>query len=352
MEPTWYDKKETWYSRKVKTYKGSISEIRQQIPCFRIAPFALEGGGVNKNLNLVVREPLKENQGYLLPSDNQVEIPIATVSHQYELVQHHNVLEALETALKQISFNPECLETELTLTEYGERMRVSFTLPNYDFNPGDGHPIVLKVNAFNSVDTTTALSINLSWYRLVCSNGMMFGTANARFRRIHLQSHKPKDITKFLEKQLSRAPKMQSLYKQWYERQVFIEAKPSAVQIEHWIDDTVEKRWGVHAAARVYHIAKTGYDGKLDPPEQKVPPTKQKVQSTNEVPGSFAPVRNAYGISQVLSWIASRRGTIQDQLDRMMDIPYLMRALLKEEKPITLSMESLSKSSNSYKNSI
>ena len=132
---------------------------------------------------------------------------------------------------------------------------------------------------------------------------------------------------------------MQSLYKQWYEKKVFIEAKPSLGQIEHWIDKTVAKKWGPHAAARVYHIAKTGYDGEITERFAKdVKPYELQVQSTNRVPGSFAPVRNAYDISQVLSWIASRRGTIEVQLDWMMDIPDLMRALLKEEKPITLSM--------------
>jgi hypothetical protein len=168
---------------------------------------------------------------------------------------------------------------------------------------------------------------------------MMFGTADARLRRIHLQSRKSEDIKKFLQKQLRRAPKAQSLYKQWYEKTVFHEAKPSQVQIEHWIDETVAKRWGVHAAAKAYHIAKTGYDGELvNPFEQDVKPHEREVQCKDKVPGSFAPVRNAYDISQVLSWLASQRGAIQDRLDRTMDIPYLMRALLKEEKPITLSI--------------
>lgn len=329
-----------WHSREVLEGSGQISELREEIPYFRRSPFRIEDGGVNKNLDLIVREPLKKSQGYLLPSsDDEVQIPVATVSKRYELVQHHNLLEVLETALKNIDFDPESLKAELILTEYGERMRVSFTLPNYDFDPGDGYPIVLKVNAFNSVDRTTALSINLSWYRLVCSNGMMFGTRSARFRRIHLQSRKPEDIKKFLKKQLPLAAEVQNLYKQWYKEQVFIEAKPSAVQIEHWIDQTVGKKWGVHTAARAYHIAKTGYDGEItDRFTKDVKPHEHQVQSTNRVPGSFAPVRNAYDISQVLSWIASRRVTIEDQLDWMKDIPYLMRALLKVKKPITLSM--------------
>lgn len=42
-----------------------------------------------------------------------------------------------------------------------------------------------------------------------------------------------------------------------------------------------------YAAARVYHIAKTGYDGKVEPFAQKVDPHKYKVVSIAKVPGSF-----------------------------------------------------------------
>ncbi len=62
------------------------------------------------------------------------------------------------------------------------------------------------------------------------------------------------------------------------------------------------------------------------------------MSSTDEVPGAFAPVRNAYDISQVLSWIAGHRGTIQEQLKWTMDIPYLMDTLLEVEKPLTLQI--------------
>lgn len=124
-------------------------------------------------------------------------------------------------------------------------------------------------------------------------------------------------------------------------------AKPSPGQIEHWIDKTVAKRWGVHAAARMYHIAKTGYDGALVSPfatEAKL--HEHKVRFTKKGRGSFAPVRNAYHISQVLNWLASQQGTIENQLNWMIDIPYLIRALLKEEKPVTLSMSSSVQSSD------
>ena len=362
----------TWHGRKVKFRKGSISNLRQEIPYFRRDPFRIEGGGENQHLDIIVREPLKGNQDYLLPQDDEVHIPIATVSRQYSLVQHHDVLDALEEALEHTDFDSKCLEAELTLTEYGERMWINFTLPTsgfnldvdtYGFSPDDGYPVVLKVNALNSVDKTTALEINLTWHRLVCGNGLIYGE-DVDFRKIHLnKSLNSGAIKEFLATQLQpeRFSKQRERAKKWYTTKVVTkklsEEKPSPGQIEYWIDEIVEKRWGAHAAARAYHIAKTGEDGNVGPQENVKPlaktgedgnvgpglknikPHERRVKPTVKVPGSYAPVRNAYDISQVLSWLAGQRGTIQEQLKWMMDIPYLMEALLRTEEPLTLQIE-------------
>lgn len=116
----------TWYSRKVRVFKGPIGDLRKKIPCFRRDPFRIGTGGRNQHLDIIVRKPLKENQGYSIPHDDEVHIPIATVSRQYALVQHHDVLDALETALSEKGIDPAHLEGELKLTEYGERMWASF----------------------------------------------------------------------------------------------------------------------------------------------------------------------------------------------------------------------------------
>ena len=340
----------TWYSRKIKVFKGSISELRQEIPYFRRDPFRVDDGGINQHLDIIVRKPLKGNRGYLLPHDDEGHIPIATVSKQYILVQHHNVLDALEAALSEKGIDLAKLEAELKLTEYGERMWASFTLPTHGFNPdvytwfdpGDGYPVVLKVNVLNSVDKTAALKINLTWHRLVCSNGLIYGE-NIDFRKIHREkSLKSGAVEQFLDTQLEpeQFSRQKKRSEKWYTTKVVTktlsEEKPNPSQIEYWIDEVVAKKWNANAAARAYHIAKTGYDGDVAPPQKGVTPHEREVSSTNEIPGAFAPVRNAYDISQVLSWIAGRRGTIQDQLKWMMDIPYLMDTLLKTEKPLTL----------------
>lgn len=348
----------TWHARKVQIHKGTINEIRQHIPDFAREPFRTETGGTNQHLDIIVRKPLKKNQGFLFPSDDETHIPIATVSKQYSLVQHHDVLDALETVLRENNIDAESLETELKLTEYGERMWFSFILPSYGFDsnvstygfvPEDGYPVVLKVNVLNSVDKTTALEIMLSWYRLVCANGMIYGE-DVDFRKIHLSGLLNYDVIKeFLRMQLERErfSRQKERFGKWYATKVIImkltETKPGPGQIERWLDTVVSKKWSINAAARIYHIAKTGYDGKFVNHTRKTNKvTFQELtlesQSSDQIPGTFAPVRNAYDISQVLSWIAGQRGTIQGQLAWLMDIPNLMEALLKTEKPITLGL--------------
>lgn len=228
----------------------------------------------------------------------------------------------------------------------------TFTLPTYGFNPdvytlfdlGTGYPVVLRVNVLNSVDRTAALEINLTWHRLVCSNGLIYGE-DVDFRRIHREkSIDSGAIEEFLGTQLEseRVLQQKKRSEKWYATKIVTktlsEEKPSPSQIEYWIDEVVAKKWNANAAARVYHIAKTGYDGDVAPPHKDVTPHEREVSSTDEVPGAFAPVRNAYDISQVLSWIAGHRGTIQEQLKWMMDIPYLMDILLEVEKPLVLQI--------------
>lgn len=346
----------TWHSRKVTVFQESISDLRKKIPYFRRDPFRVEDGGMNQHLDIIVRKPLKGgSQGYLLPpNDDEAHIPIATVSKKYALVEHHEVLNTLEAAVKKKGIDSAHLLGELRLTEYGERMWASFTLPTHGFNPdvptffdpGDGYPVVLKVNIFNSVDKTAALKIHLTWHRLVCGNGLIYGE-DVDFRRIHRKKTLTSGaVEEFLDKQLESEQvfKQQERSKQWYARKIvskpLSEEKPSPAQIEHWLDAVVAKEWNANAAARAYHLAKTGYDGNVDPSQKGVSPHALKVGSTHKVPGAFAPVRNAYDISQVLSWIAGHRRNIQEQLKWMLDIPDLMDALLKTEEPLTLRMGS------------
>jgi hypothetical protein len=260
----------TWKGRKVKIDKGSISAIRQQIPCFKRSPFAIEDGGENKYLDFIIRKPLNSDSAYIR---DRVHIPIWTVSKRYRLVEHHHVFNALVDALGQIVPDLQSLDATLMITEYGERMWVRFTLANFKLNEGDRYPIVLLVSGLNSVDTTTPLDIKLSWYEPYSETQIAYGMMSGyweqvNFRKKHLKKKKhieslldsegitefSTEIKQFLTGHLYQLATERSQYRKWREAEV------SREQLVPWIDQIVKEKWEYKEAARVYHIAVTGYD--------------------------------------------------------------------------------------------
>ena len=180
--------------------------------------------------------------------------------------------------MKICSFDIEHLKAHVRLTQFGERMWFSIAMPAHSFNPsvqtyfdpGDGHPVELRINILNSVDTTASFEIKIVWIRLVCSNGMIFGE-KIDFKEIHLTKKLSINaIETFLQTQFEKEQFKTEIerFQRWFKAKVKIvkelsETKPSQGQIEQWLEKHVTKRWDVNAAARVYHIAKTGKDCKF-----------------------------------------------------------------------------------------
>jgi hypothetical protein len=166
----------TWEGATVVELTGTIAELFPLVPTFSRHPFRV-GSEENRFKDEIRREPLKITEE---------PVPVATVSKSYSLIQHRDVLMSVFRALKMIQIDISGVASSLLLSEYGERMQWSCPIPNIDFDPGDGYPLVLRINCLNSVDTTTVLEITFNWYRLVCSNGMMFGIKDSRLRRRHI----------------------------------------------------------------------------------------------------------------------------------------------------------------------
>lgn len=300
----------TWEGATVMERTGTVAELFLHIPVFSRHPFRV-GSEENRFKDEIRREPLKITEEPL---------PVATVSKTYSLIQHRDVLASVFRALKMIDIDISGVTSSLLLSEYGERMQWSCPIPNIDFDPGDGYPLVLLINCLNSVDTTTVLEIAFSWYRLVCSNGMMFGLGDSRLRRRHIQSLDPEDIATYLKEQLDQRPEEQKLYARWREEAV----EPRA--LVEWIDEKVAKEWGPHAAARAWNIINEGLDGEVEQ-VRDLKPHELPIRSTNVVPGACAPVRNLFHVSQALSWIAGARRTIPERLEYVKAIPKLMQPL-------------------------
>ena len=300
----------TWEGATVVELTGKVAELFPHVPVFSRHPFRV-GSEENRFKDEIRREPLKITDE---------PIPVATVSKTYSLIQHRDVLSSVFRALKMIHIDISGIDSSLLLSEYGERMQWSCAIPNMDFDPGDGYPLVLRINCLNSVDTSTVLEITFSWYRLICSNGMMFGLKDSRLRRRHVQSLDPEDIAAYLKEQLDQLPQETSLVAAWLKTTV---EPPSLIG---WLDEKVAKEWGPHAAARVWNIINEGFDGEVEQ-ARNLKPLQLPITSTNAVPGACAPVRNLFHVSQALSWIAGTRNTIPERLEHVKAIPRLMEPL-------------------------
>ena len=315
MQNNWHGH---WDRRPVQFIKGQTSTLLQKIPEFEIIPFAVDERGFNEYLKVIVKKPLRADLGNLWPPPDQVRIPVSVVSsNSYQLVQHRDIVTALETALKQTigDFGPECSDAELTLTKYGERMRLSYSLPDkqeYKFDPGDGGEIILlRVRALNSVDKGTPVIIELEWRGVDFLTGIP--TLHGKhLKKKHLKSRTPLEsrIKNFLNEALEKASSDIEKFQEWHRTEVHqITEKPtppSPGQINDWCEKVVKKQWNQTAANDALKAIKSK-------------------------------AKNAYDISRILSRIANEQDTIEKQLDWSRQIPSLMQALLETEQPITLT---------------
>lgn len=301
----------TWEGASVLSMTGTLDEIYRSLPVFSRHPFR-SGGEENRYKDEIRREPLKIDES---------PIPVATVGKGYSLIQHRDVLASIYRAMRLLHLEVAALESSLVMSEYGERMQWSCELPNFDFDPGDGCPLVLQMNCLNSVDMSTSLEVTLSWFRLVCSNGLMFGMGDSRLRRRHIQSLDPEDVAAYIRDQIALVEQEQSMYRRWMEQGLSLD---DAVK---WADTVVSKEWGPHAAARVWNIICCGEDGEVVPAKEKTLPHLLDLHSTQAVPGAPVPTQNLFHASQALSWVAGTRKNIQDRLQYIKDIPVLMKPL-------------------------
>ncbi len=303
-----------WNGQKVIATQAKLLALHDQLPKFHREPFVMNGI-INPNYDVIVADG----------SD----YPITTVSKSYGLMQHEVVFEKAIEGLTNLGFDVASLHAELSLTQYGERFKMSLTLPGYDFDPGDGCPLVLKMNLLNSVDKSTAVTVELEWLRLICGNGMMYGIGSSGFRKAHFRGIDEDDIAGYLDIALGNIPQDRSLMSAWLGTSV------SLGQTMPWIDHAVADLWGVPTASRLWHILRYGQDAKAEIVRgekfealAESHATQRPVTPLGPVPGAFAPISTAYHAAQALSWVAKENNNLGTRLRRVKEIPALMSSLL------------------------
>lgn len=103
------------------------------------------------------------------------------------------------------------------------------------------------------------------------------------------------------------------------------------MELDEWADNHLAKAWGAQAAARLCHIARTGFDGRVGRGRKGDRPHSLPVSSDTVVPGACAPIKNLYHVSQALVWIAQQGKNVETSQSRMNQIARLLRTLIDNE---------------------
>lgn len=298
----------SWYGQKVDSYDCPLIDLPSTLPEFSRHQF-----GVNEYLDVIVREPF---------GDDRREIPVASVSKKYALVQHAKVAQWLMHGVTAAGLVSETITVSVSASEYGERVMFWLQFPDSMFDPGDGHGIQQVLEVTNSVDKTTSLEVRMLWYRLICLNGMYSGVESV-LRIIHSKNWmRHANVSQFITEHIDSIPAQIKKFQQW------LEIPLDVTKIQAWVDKELSTIWGVQRAARFYSIVTTGFDGELDSITRHLPPASRHITHDWEVPGISAPVTNAYHAIQALSWIASRASSIEAERKLRRELVDLSESLL------------------------
>lgn len=297
--------------------RGRLDEVIGALPEFERGPFAMapENEGpwhANELFDLIAT---REGPSW-------ARRPVAVVSRAYRLIGHLEAARVLVESLADLGQDPEGLDTHATLDRYGARLALEVNLgAHWMVNPGDDHPVALQLRCLNSVDASAMLRVCFTWYRLVCTNGLVVGFAKNVGRIVHRESRLAPDVRSEIARGLSLAREDRLSMSRWLERPV------APGRLAPFADGELKDRWGARDAARFLHIARTGFDAELADRFQPGKPSEKTMAETVAVPGSPVQARTEWDIAQALSWVARGQRDASAHLDRLLQIPALVSHL-------------------------
>lgn len=312
------DDEPRWFNSAVTCHQGPLEQVRGLVPDFERRAFAASGlagwrHGVNPRLDAIVRRPFGDDRRY---------VPVGVVGKGYAFVPHRKVIDVAARAIEEAGIGLDDVTAELQITEHGERMVLSLVLPDeHSFDPGDGYPMALRLQCFNSVDGSTRFRALMGWFRFVCSNGLIVGVTRHDIRKRHVGEIDLDHVGATVRAGVREAVAERATLTRWRRREV------APGRVAEWADRDLREAWGFKAAARAFNIALDGWDVAIDEAYNRRLPSTIRVHPTTMVPGTPAGCRNLFDISQVLAWLARERRDVQQQLEWRERIPALLQPL-------------------------
>jgi Domain of unknown function (DUF932) len=289
--------------------KGTFDDVLNALPHFGRQPFAMaslngEELGINSYLDMVYRLPTRQSER---------PVPLGVVSKNYRLLDHHQILRTVQQSMATRKLDIESVQVVAEWTIHGERAHFSIIFPPEERfiigTVGDKDDMRFRIEVFNSVDGSCRLMAIAGWLRFVCANGLIIGTALMQLQQQHRQQLEIEELGRRVGEAIECAQSDKARFAQWMSAQV-----DESVLVP-WIDEEVRSLWGVKAAVRVLGITTDGWDVEPVGAMTNRKPSEIGSNRISAVPGLDPPVRNLFGVAQVLSWIAGQRAEIGEDLE-------------------------------------
>ena len=308
------DEKVRWRARDAIFMAGHWDALSKRIPRFVIDDFkATTDGPVNPHLRMVTRLPV---------TVTEQRIPVGVVSNTYQMVQHADVIKMCLKGVEAHDLYSSNLRCEVGLTPLGEWMNFRIYFPDtFSFGAIDKNKLTLRLECFNSVDGSSRLVIQFSWFRLVCSNGMTVKETTAVLSDIHNQHLSLDRIPEIIAEGLTKVRADKERLQLWEQSPI------ESLKFNVWVDGHLTDRWGKKAACRALHICRSGADVELLDLFAGGKASDKQVKMLDAVPGSSRPAKNLYDVAQTLSWIATKRNSADERLEWQGHIPGLIENL-------------------------
>ncbi len=313
-----------WLGLPVVSQPGeTLNEIVNDLPHFGRQPFAMasvngDDVGVNPFLDMVYKVGTRQGERA---------VPVGVVSKNYRLVDHHQVLRTIQQALMDNDLDLETLHVRAQWTVHGERAHFSILFPpeeRFQMNiAGKDDQMRFRIEVFNSVDGSCRLMSVAGWLRLVCSNGLIVGTALMQLQQQHRQQLQVEELGRLVREVIHATDSDKNTFGWWLSTPITTEA------LVRWVDEDVHTRWGTKAAVRMLGIARSGCDVEPTGNTKNQRPSEIRTRTLGRVLGLDGPVTNIFGISQVLSWMAGQRAEIAEDFEWRSQVQDLMETLTR-----------------------
>lgn len=150
-----------------------------------------------------VKEPLrlrnndlsKEHYGIFMEDDEIHDEPLTVVSKDYQLVQHEELLDSLESMIRKIDTS---LERDVITANNGARMFARYNLPSIMEDVRQDDKVNMGILVTNSYDKSRSIQVRIYGNRISCWNVLSTDAHLSLMKTRHFKS----SLNKFFDKQI------------------------------------------------------------------------------------------------------------------------------------------------------